>query len=91
LDALGKDGRLVTCGGHGGEVVPFDIIPFFRSEKRIIGSFCYTREEVAQCLDLAAGGLVKPVVHAVFALEEAGEATAIMERRQQFGKLVIEP
>src|SRR5204863_6092020 len=26
LDSLGKDGRLVICGGHAGEVVPFDII-----------------------------------------------------------------
>ena len=41
LDSLGKDGRLVICGGHGGEVVPFDIIPFFRSQKQIIGSFVY--------------------------------------------------
>ena len=30
LDSLAKDGRLVICGGHSGEVVPFDIIPFFR-------------------------------------------------------------
>jgi len=34
LDSLGKDGRLVTCGAHAGEVVPFDIIPFFRSRSR---------------------------------------------------------
>jgi len=37
LDSLGKDGRLVTCGAHSGEVVPFDIIPFFRTQKSIIG------------------------------------------------------
>ena len=30
LDSLAKDGRLVVCGAHSGEVVPFDIIPFFR-------------------------------------------------------------
>ena len=42
LDSLGKDGRLVICGGHAGEVVPFDIIPFFRAQKSIIGSFVYT-------------------------------------------------
>ena len=33
LDSLTKDGRLVICGGHSGEVVPFDIIPFFRSRR----------------------------------------------------------
>ena len=36
LDSLSKDGRLVTCGAHSGEVVPFDIIPFFRTQKSII-------------------------------------------------------
>jgi NADPH:quinone reductase-like Zn-dependent oxidoreductase len=91
LDSLGKDGRLVTCGGHGGEVVPFDIIPFFRTEKRVIGSFCYTREEVEQCVDLVRRGLVTPVVHAAFPLEEAGEAMATMERREQFGKILVQP
>ena len=43
LDSLAKDGRLVICGGHSGEVVPFDIIPFFRGQKQIIGSFVYDR------------------------------------------------
>ena len=46
LDSLCKDGRLVTCGAHAGEVVPFDIIPFFRGQKSIIGSFVYNRDEL---------------------------------------------
>ena len=46
LDALKKDGRLVTCGAHSGEVVPFDLIPFFRKQVSVIGSFVYTRDEV---------------------------------------------
>ena len=50
LESLTKDGRLVICGGHSGEVVPFDIIPFFRGQHSVIGSFTYTREEVAKCL-----------------------------------------
>ena len=59
----------MTCGAHAGEVVDFDIIPFFRGQKTVIGSFCYTREEVAACLDLAARGLVRPLVHATFGLD----------------------
>ena len=49
-----KDGRLVICGGHSGEVVPFDIIPFFRAQKSVIGSFVYTRAEVETCFELRA-------------------------------------
>jgi NADPH:quinone reductase-like Zn-dependent oxidoreductase len=91
LDSMAKDGRMVICGGHAGEVVPFDIIPFFRGQKSVIGSFVYTREEVAKCFDLAARGLIKPLVHQTFPLEDAPEAMATMERREHFGKLVLVP
>jgi len=91
LDSLAKDGRLVICGGHSGEVVPFDIIPFFRGQKSVIGSFTYTREEVKRCFDLAARGLITPLVHRTFPLDDAAEAMATMERREHFGKLVLVP
>ena len=91
LDSLAKDGRLVICGGHSGEVVPFDIIPFFRGQKSVIGSFTYTREEVKKSFDLAARRLVKPLIHQTFPLDDAGEAMATMERREHFGKLVLVP
>ena len=91
LDSLAKDGRMVICGGHSGEVVPFDIIPFFRAQKSVIGSFVYTRDEVARCFDLAARGLIKPLVHRTFPLDDAREAMATMERREHFGKLVLVP
>ena len=91
LDSLAKDGRLVICGGHSGEVVPFDIIPFFRGQKSVIGSFVYTREEVEKCLELARQGKITPLVYKTFPLEEAREAMATMERREHFGKIVLKP
>lgn len=91
LDSLAKDGRLVICGGHGGEVVPFDIIPFFRSQKQVIGSFVYNRVEVETVLDLAARGLVTPLVYKVFPLEQARDAMETMERREHVGKIVLRP
>jgi len=91
LDSLAKDGRLVICGGHSGEVVPFDIIPFFRGQKQIIGSFVYDRWEVEKVLDLAARGLIEPLVYSTFPLDEAREAMETMERREHFGKIVLKP
>jgi NADPH:quinone reductase-like Zn-dependent oxidoreductase len=91
LDSLGKDGRLVICGGHSGEVVPFDIIPFFRAQKQVIGSFVYNRVEVESCLSLAKAGKITPLVHATFPLADAREAMAMMERREHFGKIVLKP
>jgi NADPH:quinone reductase-like Zn-dependent oxidoreductase len=91
LDSLAKDGRMVICGAHAGEVVDFDIIPFFRAQKSIIGSFVYTRDELEKCLKLASRGQITPLVHATFPLDEAREAMAMMERREQFGKIVLKP
>lgn len=91
LDSLAVDGRLVTCGGHGGEVVPFDIIPFFRSQHQIIGSFVYSREELEKVLALGARGLIKPIVAKTFPLEEARAAMDLLESRDFFGKILITP
>ncbi|MGH3022565.1 MAG: zinc-binding dehydrogenase [Gaiellaceae bacterium] len=91
LDSLSKDGRLVICGGHAGEVVPFDIIPFFRAQKSVIGSFVYTMAEVEICLELLRRGRIVPIVHKTFSLDEAKEAMNLMESRDFFGKIVLTP
>jgi NADPH:quinone reductase-like Zn-dependent oxidoreductase len=91
LDSLSKDGRLVICGGHAGEVVPFDIIPFFRAQKSVIGSFVYTKAEVETCLELARRGRIVPLVHQIFPLEQAKDAMDLMESREFFGKIVLTP
>lgn len=91
LDSLRKDGRLVTCGAHAGEVVPFDIIPFFRRQVSVIGSFVYSRQELGRCLELLGRGKIAPVVAATFPLERAREAMDLMESRDFFGKIVIVP
>ena len=91
LDALTKDGRLVTCGAHSGEVVPFDVIPFFRRQLSIIGSFVYTRDEVGCALALTTRGQAKPLVAETFPLERAKEAMELMESRAFFGKILLTP
>ncbi len=89
LDSLTKDGRLVICGGHSGEVVPFDVIPFFRRQLSVIGSFVFTRAEVETCFRLIEQGALKPQVAATFPLEQAKEAMDLMESRAFFGKIVL--
>lgn len=89
LDSLAKDGRLVICGAHAGEVVPFDIIPFFRRQLSVIGSFVFSRAEAATCFDLIGRGVLQPQVAATFPLERAAEAMDLMESREFFGKIVL--
>ena len=51
-----RTGAWSSAEATAGEVVPFDIIPFFRAQKSVIGSFVYTRGEVETCLELARRG-----------------------------------
>ena len=91
LDSLTRDGRLVTCGAHAGEVVELDIIPLFPNQTRIIGSFTFTSAEYEEVLRLAGLGLLKPQVHSTFSLDDAVQAFEVMEARRQFGKIVVTP
>ena len=91
LDSLRPGGRLVTCGAHAGEVVPLDVIPFFRAQHSVIGSFVYTRVELEKVLSLGARGLIKPLVAATYPLSEARAAMERLEARDFFGKVLILP
>ena len=91
IESVAQDGRLVTCGAHGGEVVPFDIIPFFRAQHTIIGSFVYDREELDKVTQLAARGLLEPLVARTFPLEDARAAFELLESREFFGKILLRP
>ena len=91
LEALAFSGRLVTCGGHAEEVVPFDIIPFFRGQKSVIGSFVYDKDEFETCLALCARGQITSLVDSVFSLDGTADAFRRVESREHFGKVVIKP
>jgi NADPH:quinone reductase-like Zn-dependent oxidoreductase len=91
LDSLTRDGRLVTCGAHSGEVVELDIIPLFRNQTRIIGSFTFTSAEYEEVLRREGLGLLEPQVHSTYSLDDVAAAFEVMEARQHFGKIVITP
>ena len=70
LDSLAKDGRLVICGGHSGEVVPFDIIPFFRAPEAASSARSSTRATRSRRASRSSrAGAITPLVHATFPLE----------------------
>jgi alcohol dehydrogenase len=91
LHSLGKDGRLVTCGGHSGEVVPVDMIPLFRMQWQIIGSFTYTKSEYQTVMQMVADGRLKPLVDTEVPLEDIRKAFERLESRGHFGKIVVVP
>lgn len=89
LKCVCVDGTVVTVGGHGGEVVPFDIIPFFRRQLKLIGSKNASIAELREVMGLIAQGRLSPVIDSVFPLEQAAQAHARIESRAFFGKVVL--
>lgn len=91
LNLLAADGRMVLCGGHAGEVVELDLIPFFRRELQLIGSRRATRQEMVEVLGLLERGLLKPVIDTSFPLSKARSAHELIEARRNAGKLLLLP
>ena len=61
VGALGKGGRLVTLGGHGGRFSA-NAGEMLRKELELLGSRYATREEVRESLELVARGELWPMV-----------------------------
>ena len=91
IECLKTDGVMVTVGAHAGEVVPLDIIPFFRRQLRLVGSKNATTSELRTVMGFVAEGRLKPVIHAAFPLAEAAEAHRVVGSREIFGKVLLLP
>ena len=91
LQALARTGRLVTCGGHAGFTVDMNLWQLFVKEHTILGSFAATRQDFLDVMRMAREGRLRPAIQGVFPLERVGDAQAMLEDRQVFGKLMIDP
>jgi len=91
LKCLARGAIIVTVGAHAGEVVQFDIIPFFRRELRLAGSKNASVLELRKVMGLVADGKLKPVVHKALPLAQAAEAHRVVDSRDFFGKVILLP
>ena len=90
LGALGRRGRLVTCGGTSGPMVETDVRRLFWNQWTLMGSTMGSDGEFdAIVAELRAGRLLPPV-DSVFPLERGAEAFRRLASGGQFGKIVID-
>jgi NADPH:quinone reductase-like Zn-dependent oxidoreductase len=82
--------RLISIGAHAGEVVPFDIIEFFRRHISYVSSHTQTRDEIAKVLRLVAAGTLSPRIHSVHPLRAAADAQRELADRSHYGKILLE-
>jgi NADPH:quinone reductase-like Zn-dependent oxidoreductase len=89
IKSLAVGGRLVTCGATTGYDGKIDIRYLFTRHLSILGSYMGSRAELFSVVELASRNLLKPVIDKVLPLSHAAEAHARLERREQFGKIVL--
>jgi NADPH:quinone reductase-like Zn-dependent oxidoreductase len=91
LQSLVKNGRLVTCGDLTGPKVELTLRFIFARHLTILGSFSGTGVELESMLPLFKNGKLRAVVDTILPLKEAVRAHKLMESRNVFGKIVLEP
>jgi NADPH:quinone reductase-like Zn-dependent oxidoreductase len=91
LRALARGGRLVTCGGHSGFQVDINLWHLFVKEHTLIGSFAGSRQDFIDVIRLVDQDRIRQVVQQVFALDQVEQAQAMLQSRQVFGKLLLDP
>lgn len=89
LFALGKRGRLVTCGGTSGPMVQLDVRRMFWNQWTLMGSTMGNDVEFDAMTAALRGGHLRPPVDSVFALENARAAYERLQTGEQFGKVVV--
>lgn len=90
LGALGRRGRLVTCGGTSGPMVTTDVRRLFWNQWSILGSTMGNDAEFAAVVEHFREGRLRPPVDRVYPLASGREAFARLEEGRQFGKIVLE-
>jgi len=89
LGALGRRGRLVTCGGTSGPMVTTDVRRLFWNQWSILGSTMGNDAEFDAVVEHFRAGRLRPPIDGVHALDDARAAFERMASGEQFGKLVV--
>jgi NADPH:quinone reductase-like Zn-dependent oxidoreductase len=91
IASLAIGGRLVTCGATTGAQTKIDLRVLFAKQLSLLGSYMGSRAELYAVLKLIGERKLRPVIDRVLPLSEAAAAHAALERREQFGKIVLQP
>ena len=89
--SMAYGGRLVTCGATTGHDATTDLRHVFWKQLSILGSHQGSKAETMKVLNLVQAGKLRPVLDRVMPLQEAAEAQRLIERRENFGKIVLTP
>jgi NADPH:quinone reductase-like Zn-dependent oxidoreductase len=91
MQAVARGGRIVIIGNTSGPYVEIDIRYIFGKQISLIGSTMGTHQDFREVAALLWAGKLKPVIDRIMPLSQGIEAYRMMERGEQFGKIVLIP
>jgi alcohol dehydrogenase len=91
LKSLTRGGRMLTCGATAGYDPKTDIRYVWTFELSVLGSNSWERPDLFALLELLDQKKLTPVIDRILPLTETAEAFRILEQREVFGKVVIDP
>ncbi|HEX9760332.1 MAG TPA: zinc-binding dehydrogenase, partial [Candidatus Acidoferrales bacterium] len=84
-------GRLVTCGATTGYDARIDLRHLFSRQFSILGSYMGGKAELYDVLKLLGRRQMKAVIDRTLPLSQCALAHELLEKREQFGKIVLIP
>ncbi len=91
IRALARGGRLVNVGHTGGHEAVTDVRYLYSKQISIIGSTMGSHQDYRDVMQRVFEGQIRPVIDRVMPLREGRAAHEILERGEQFGKVVLIP
>jgi NADPH:quinone reductase-like Zn-dependent oxidoreductase len=92
LECLRPRGVVVNFGLSGGAAATIPhLYPFFRNEKRIVGAWMGSMDELKLGLGLVKTGKIRAALHKALPLKEAREAHRMVASAEVVGKLALLP
>lgn len=91
IKATRQGGRIVTCGATTGYEAVTDLRYVWVREISIIGSNGWGPKDLHILLDLVSRKKLNPIIDRILPLEDIREAHRLIEEREIFGKIIIQP
>lgn len=93
IQSLAPRGRLLLVGVVGGGTTQANLGPIIVRDVSILGVTVFNapRRDLATVVNLVSLGRLRPVIDKTFPLKDAAEAQRLLEDRNQFGKVILNP
>jgi NADPH:quinone reductase-like Zn-dependent oxidoreductase len=91
MQAVVRGGRIVVIGNTSGPLSEIDIRYLFGKQISLVGSTMGSHQDFRDVTALLWEGKLRPVIDRVMPLHEGVEAYRLLEKGEQFGKIVLTP